>query len=577
LLGLLAPLSARADGADVTGAACQPGQGVTVVVDYSLDGTKADVRCAPGASGTVLDAFQKAGFVVTDASGFVTAIDGIDPAVLYGWQGWWALYTSTTSGTASGLPGDAWRMAQVGAMDGPVSTDQAYLFRVFDSWDCMLADSMPGYTDAMDDPSVCVPTPALSDLPRGDVMIPAPPSAAQGSPDAGWAAAWIASQLAATGDVALGGASPDWGLTLDAIFALASSGVGADQLMATAQKVYASGTAYIGPQADVSTAWAKIAKTVLGLEVAGLDPAAFPVEGGTRNLLADLRSVMNADGSFGRSGTDSVFSHPLAMLALARTSGGVPAQATAWMTRQQCTDPSSANQGSYGWSPDCSAPDVDSTAMVVQALRSASVPADDPAIATSEQWLASQQDATGGFSSFGVANANSTGLAAQALQTNTEAAADAAGFIGALQVTCEALGTGDASVAPTDLGAIAYDRAGFDSALTDGLQPGTAAQFLRASVQAVLGLGGPQFASLSVTGMDRGLPVPACEAPEDPSEKPTTPSGTDPTDDTSSAPSAAITAPTGGSVAAPSSAMPMCAVISTLGGVVLLRRWALHQ
>lgn len=553
LLGLSVSPAYADDG--VRGAACQPGQGVTVAVDYSLDGSNADIRCAPGATGTVLEAFQAAGFDVafnnTAYGPFVTGIDGTDAVTAFGAEGWWSLYTSTTTGYAAGPASDTWVSSMVGAGDAPVSTGQAYLFQVFDSYSC------PS--------STCVVAPALADLGLGTAVVPSQPSAVHGSADAGLAAAWIAGQLAAHQDVAASNGVTDWGLTIDTVFALASAGVGGDQIAATAAKLDASGSAYIGTASTLGTNWPAVAKLALGLEVAGVDPTQFATPDGTRNLIADLRFAMNADGSFGDAGTDNVFSHPLAMLALARTDGGVPPQAIAWMTAQQCTDATSANLGSYGWSPDCSSPDPDSSALAVQALSAAGLAVGDPVQVAAKAWLASQQGTSGGVASFGTANANSTGLVAQALAGDDAVTAAATSFIGGLQISCDTV-AGHPALSDANLGAIAFDQTGFGGALADGLDAGTALQFLRASAQAVFGLGGPDFGSLSAAGVSAGVPAVSCATPPAPVE-PAAPA-------VPAAPTVDRQVPAGGTAPAQGGQLIWIAIGCLAAGAYLLRRTA---
>ncbi|MCL2465035.1 MAG: hypothetical protein FWF28_08220, partial [Micrococcales bacterium] len=136
-----------------------------------------------------------------------------------------------------------------------------------------------------------------------------------------------------------------------------------------------------------------------------------------------------------------------------------------------------------------------------------------------------QQDASGGFASFGAVNTNSTGLAAQALRADPAVAQTAAGFIGGLQITCATVAE-NTNLSQADVGAISYDQPGFSSALTQGLDAASAATFLRASSQAVLGLGGADFASLSAAGATSGLPDLTCQTSPGATPTPTpTPSG----------------------------------------------------
>ena len=593
LLGVsITPSISQAADPVIRGTACQPGQGVTVVVDYAPyglvvdtpDGVSVDVRCVPGASGSMIDLLTAAGFAVTTSSGgsALYGINGIDPTSLYGsWDGYWEIYTSTSNGYVVGSPGTEWKFSQDAVSARPVSTDQAYLFRAVDSWDCMLLDM--GYDeDYLDDPSHCLVEPTLQEVLswRGDIVLPITPSPNQASPNAGLAAAWIGAQLAANGDVLGGETGTDWGLTIDALFALASAGVGGDQIAATASKLYASVTAYVGDAGSLSSSWASVAKMVLALEVAGLDPTAFPTDGGPRNLITDLRSAMNANGSFGAAGSDNIFVHPLAMLALARTDGGVPPQVIDWVVAQQCTDQASANYGSYGWSPDCGAADPDSTAIVIQALIAAGVDVADPAVAGAKQWLKTQQDSSGGILNFGSTNTNTTGLAAQALSGDTDATASAALFIGGLQISCDTVEASGWTVVQADVGAIARDQEFFSTVSDLGMQEMGIDTFWRATSQAILGLGGPQFGSLSAQGVEAGLPiVPTCPVPDPgPGPEPGPDPGPDPSPDpepsggsSQTVPPTGSNVPAGGSLASVHGAAWL-AVLAVLAGACLIRR-----
>ena len=347
--------------------------------------------------------------------------------------------------------------------------------------------------------AVCLALATLSPTPAHA----APPT----PPDAEAGAAWIARQLHATGDVVVDGGVTEWGVTIDALLGLISTGVQADQIAATSAKLYASGEAYIGAAADVANSWPRVAKVSLALQAAGLDPTRFPDGSTTRDLIAELRAVVGADGSLGAAGVDSIFNHPLAMLVFARTTAGVPASTVTWILDQQCSDATAAGYGSFGWAPDCSAPDTDSTALVVQALVAAK--ADDAAIARAVAWLKTQQAASGGFDSWGAVNTNTSGLVAQTLgDIDPAAALRAAQFIGTMQLGCDS----------PDVGAIAYDAAGRQAAGSAALA-GLTPQFLRASAQAVMGLGGPSLAELSARdAVNR--PAPACQvvAPTTPSQ-----------------------------------------------------------
>jgi hypothetical protein len=493
---------------------------VTVVVDKSLDGSDIDIRCAPGASGTVAAAFVQAGFDLGGATSYVTTIDGVDPAKLYGAEGYWGLYTSTVDGTAAGQPAKDWTFASIGAGDTPVSTDQAYLFRVFDSWDCMMLAYDPKYADQMDDPSVCHAKPTLSEVVAntGTSVVPPTSTTTPGAPNAQAGAWWIASQLASHGDVAQANGRPDWGLTIDALIGLASTGVAGDQISATAAKLRASDEAYIGSKAEIGTKWPAVAKMVFALEVAGVDPTAFPTTAGARDLVGDLRSALNADGSFGATGTDTAFVHSYAMLALARTTGGIPLTASLWLRDgQRCDEQGSPDAFSFGWTPGCANPDIDTTALAAQALIAAGQPIADPIANLANQWLESKQDASGGFASMGILNSNSTGLVAQSLSPRrSDPTAKAAGFIGGLQVGCDTLAAHPTTLTSANLGVVAFDQSSFAAITARGLDDSMTTMSLRATVQAVLGLGGARMGNLTAQGAAAGVTAPSCSSDSGP-------------------------------------------------------------
>ncbi len=487
----------------VTGAACQPGQGVTVAVSYDSQGKDVDVRCAPAASGTIAAAFTSAGFALDNPS-FVTSIDGVSPTAQHP-NGWWVLFTSAADGQLGGASGTDWTMASIGANTGPVTTGETYMFCANDDWNVQATPCGTTLTD-------------IAGAAGNTVVTPAVPATTATLANGEMAAAWIGRQLAQDGGVFPSLASPDWGATIDGLFALAAAHVGGDQIAATAAKLYASGAAYIGTPDAMSASWSAVAKMVLALEVAGLDPTVFPTDTGTRDLIADLRGTLNADGSFGSVGTDNIFVHPLAMIALSRTDGAVPAQATAWLQSQQCSDQASPSLGSFGWATACDATmtDPDSTSLAVQAFLAAGLAETDPAVARAETWLVAQQNTAGGFENFGAANSNSTGLAVQALQgSHPEVVQAAQEFIGSLQITCDTVAANGALTA-ADRGAIAADSPSLTAALGTGLDQAAAERFFRATAQAVFGLGAPGLASLTSTGAEADLPDPACSVPGEP-------------------------------------------------------------
>lgn len=137
--------------------------------------------------------------------------------------------------------------------------------------------------------------------------------------------------------------------------------------------------------------------------------------------------------------------------------------------------------------------DTDATAFAVMGLRS--LPrahrgkAVRGAIQQGLRWLVRSQKNNGGHVGGppqDVVNANSSGLAAQALGDagRCRPAQKAARWVRALQVDGDAAGTSLAG----ERGAIAYDQAAYDSAETDGITVESRDQWRRTSAQAVSGL-----------------------------------------------------------------------------------------
>jgi hypothetical protein len=264
-----------------------------------------------------------------------------------------------------------------------------------------------------------------------------------------------------------------------------------------------------------------LAKLALAAEVTGKDPTNFAGV----DLVALLVTLQNADtGRFadrqapGSPYPDSTnaFGQSLAVIALDRI-GTHPTETTAaahFLTSIQCTDGGFPLDLNSPADPSKCDSQVDATAMVVQALLAAG---ETKAADKGLDWLVSKQKPSGGFDDDYVPpagqpnpiNSNSTGLAAQALRAGGRPgpADAAAAFIVSLQVGCGG---------PADqLGGIAYDATGFDPA-----------NAVRATAQAILGLGGASLADLSVRGAEAGAPTMTC--PTTPTAEPTTPAAAAP-------------------------------------------------
>ncbi|ALG09133.1 peptidase [Kibdelosporangium phytohabitans] len=311
------------------------------------------------------------------------------------------------------------------------------------------------------------------------------------------AAGWLARQLVdgERFEVDFGGTKyPDQGLTVDAILAFASAGVsgtnGGKAITWLAKPEILSG--YIGDGTTEAYAGAT-AKVSLAAQVRGQDPASF----GGADLPARLRGLLTPSGRFSDRSAfgdySNAFTQSLAIITLKRTPGGVPASAVDFAVGTQCPD------GGYPivfGAPACQS-DTDATAMVTQALLATGRNTDAQ---EGLSWLISKQQANGGISALSgdpavAPNANTTGLAAQALKAGGRPPAfhKAKQFVVGVQVGC---------AGPVEnRGAIPYDATGYN--------PSTV---VRATAQAVLGLGGPGLAALNAAGSKPGAPVLACPA-----------------------------------------------------------------
>jgi hypothetical protein len=348
--------------------------------------------------------------------------------------------------------------------------------------------------------------------------LPSPATAAPAVlPDPGDAAVdWIEGELADDGghlnitfDDGGGGTItvPDYGLTVDAILALAADGRGgtspattADQFIESNVASYISGTDFGFPDERYA---GPIAKTLLMALIQGEDPSAFggfDLEDELRDRLqtsgADagrFSDFADPDNTFGGDFSNG-FGQALAVMALARTSGGVPPSAIDFLLDQQCPDGGfRGNYSTPGGCTDDASATVDATGFALMALTAvASTCATRDAVTDAVASLMVGQNSAGAFGGESGSNANSTGVAAVALRSLGVALAadDAAAFISSLQ-----LESGD------DLGALSLNAAGETSA-GDGIQILERDSFRRATTQGVLAFGLPSYAEIGASAVD---------------------------------------------------------------------------
>ncbi|MFE6610469.1 prenyltransferase/squalene oxidase repeat-containing protein [Amycolatopsis sp. NPDC057786] len=320
----------------------------------------------------------------------------------------------------------------------------------------------------------------------GIALVAAPAAAAATHNKADAAAGWLARQMTdgERFEADFGGQKfPDQGLTIDAIFAFAAAGVSdtnAGKAIAWLAKPEIT-SGYVGSGTEAYAG--AHAKLLLAAQVRGKNPASF----GGVDLKAGLLSLLTPSGRFSDRSEygdySNALSQSLALLALDRT-GDVPAPAVTFLAGTQCPD--GGFPLNFG-EATCTS-DVDATATVVQALRATGDPVN---AGEGTAWLVTKQHPNGGFG-FGTdaPNANSTGLAAQALAGHRPAAVKAREFLRSLQTGCAG--------AEADRGAIAYDAT--------GPNPSTAP---RATAQAILGLARVPLSDLHGGGRPQA-PVLAC-------------------------------------------------------------------
>lgn len=217
------------------------------------------------------------------------------------------------------------------------------------------------------------------------------------------ALAWVAAQQQPDGSFP--GFGP--GATADAVYAVCAVDGDPNGFLQNGN----SPISYLGQHAsELAAAAGTAAKTILAAVCAGKDPRAF----GGVDLVAALEKTY--DPATGHYGTD-LAGHAFAMLALASVGRPIPDAAALWLRQAQTPE------GGWSWSGD-PAPggaDTNSTALAVQALIAAGVPAGDASVQRALAYLHTQQNDDGGFpyqkpSPWGTdTDANSTAYVVQAL------------------------------------------------------------------------------------------------------------------------------------------------------------------
>ena len=347
-----------------------------------------------------------------------------------------------------------------------------------------------------------VPAPASPTDPIGgepsDTTAPIDPTAGTEATDPSAAAAvdWLASELAED-DLLPGpsGDDADIGLSIDALFAMRA--VARDEHAARIASALERATPELVEGSDPGL----VAKLHVAFQVAGRDTtdiSGVDLHAATLELATDADASLN---TFGRS---------FVVLGLAR-AGDLPATALDDLRAAQCPGGWFVLDVSSGCAAD--AADTDATAMAIQALAGEYIASSDPAtlaaIRRAAGWLGALQRPDGSFGGGPTtrdANANSTGLAAQALDAAAsvlsgvpatrarEARERTTGWMPAL--------VADSAIDGDVTGAVAYDVAALTAARTDGVDDAQRDQWRRATAQ-----GAFAFAPVSLHRLG-GTPLP---------------------------------------------------------------------
>ena len=290
----------------------------------------------------------------------------------------------------------------------------------------------------------------------------------------------------------------DYGLSLDVYLALTQLGARPAKADSILDAIEPRVHRYVGSTGALYAG--AIGKLLTAVETDRRDPRTY----GDEDLVADLEGLVVTSGpETGRAkdsgGTDysNTFGQAFAATALAGAGSSLADEATTFLLKQQCSagffrenmessdftcDSGDANQ---------SAPSVDATATAALAANSLAVlgpPSVQDAAAHAAhravRWLVAHQKANGSFVGNGVANANSTGLAATVLsvagkQAKARAAAE---WISGLRVTPKLART--TAFRAADVGAIAYNGKALKAGKAHGITRDARYQWRRATAQA---------------------------------------------------------------------------------------------
>jgi hypothetical protein len=486
-------------------APCDPGAGVTVIVDnQTLGDHEVHVRCAPGAQATGVDALQHAGFdpAGTDRWGlaFICRIAGLPtaatepcrdtpPASAY-WSYW------------KGRPGGQWVYSAWGA----AAPQNAVPLGSVEGWSFSTTSPSP-------EPRVLPQDSAgnqLTLLPTDD-----------GQQAATDARAWLTRQAAAIVQAAtptsnratmallVGSPAAAGGAERNTLQALADSGDDPADTAAVLAFVQANAQAY-ATKSDTATLAntaypEQLSRAILGIVAAGGDPSSpLDLRGTLVDLMpadvtTDLGRVQQKSNGIRSSRATTLSTQAMTVLALAR-SGEVPRRAVDYLLGTQQASGEFANAVTTVISRRI---ETAQAIVALDAARSAGSTGLDDAISAAATWLAQWQRADGALlnlNASGQISAPSVALAAIAARAfaaagRTAEAERAATYLSSLQLVPTVTGEG---VASADDGAVAPTEAGVADALRNGVDP-TRADFRAATADALLAFARVPFGRAHLT------------------------------------------------------------------------------
>lgn len=330
----------------------------------------------------------------------------------------------------------------------------------------------------------------------------------------GETAAWLGGQLISGLAPASFGDGADHGLTADVVIALDALG-DPDEAAASADALGAVVGDYVTYESDPDSMFpGEAGKTAAAARAAGRDPQSF----GGIDLVALVERAVTTTGepvgaaheaipAFDYVGPVNSIGQSWAARALVEAGSDLADETVGYLLRQQC--PGGQVRLQVADEPCAAAPglvSLDTTAIALDALVRArqagisptsdiEVPTLDAAITAAADALVGAQASDGSLQDAGVANSNTTGLAAVALASagRDDAARAAALWVTSLRVPSTATGPLASSV-----GAIAYSRPALDAAADSGISGSTRDQWLRATAQAALALPLAPSAALSI-------------------------------------------------------------------------------